>query len=177
MDFLNNIERWQEASLAIKLHAVFAIVAIILGLVVLYIMRTGTQRHKYFGRIWAMIAVFVCVSSFFINEARQFGPFSWIHALSLFTLYAVIDSVMAIRKGNVKKHMRAMKQIYLFAFVITGSFTFLPGRLMNVVFIQTPIQAIGGTESLPQLVGFAIPVLSIILVVLANSGRFFKKSS
>ena len=52
--------------------------------------------------------VLVVVPSFWIHEIRMWGPWSWIHLLSIFTLVA-------------------------FALLIAGVFTLAPGRVMHEV--------------------------------------------
>jgi uncharacterized membrane protein len=121
-----------DASPIIQLHAYAAILAFTLGGVVLF-RRKGTVAHKRLGMTWVGLMVTVCLSSFFIWELRVFGLFSPIHILSVLTLYALWQSVHYARRRNIKAHMRLMQSLYLAALVITGWFTFMPGRIMNRV--------------------------------------------
>ena len=53
----------------IPLHAIAAMIAIILGGVQLY-MKKGGVIHKLLGRIWVGLMLIVSVSSFFIHEIK-----------------------------------------------------------------------------------------------------------
>src|SRR5690606_36944787 len=96
---------------AIQMHAGAAIAAFVLGTLVL-LMKKGTRLHKAMGRVWVALMVVVALSSFVITEVRMFGPYSLIHALSLFTLVGLVQAVRAIRRGDVKAHRAAMIGLY-----------------------------------------------------------------
>ena len=93
-------------------------------------MRKGTPTHKLFGRVWVTLMAVTALVSFGI---RSNGSFSWIHLLSIFTLFALAASIYAAVRGNVQRHQRAMISIYT-SLVITGAFTLLPGRLLGHLF-------------------------------------------
>lgn len=93
-------------------------------------MRKGTSLHKALGRVWVGTMAVVALSSFAITEVRMFGPFSFIHGLSLLTL---VGGVRAIRRGDVRSHRISMITLYVFALLLTGAFTLLPGRRMHAV--------------------------------------------
>ena len=116
----------------VPLHAYAAMLAIVLGAVQLA-MPKGTVSHKWLGYTWVLLILIVSISSFFINEIRTIGPFSWIHLLSVFTIWSVYDSVKAATQGNIKKHKQGMVRLYVLALIITGLFTLLPGRTMHAV--------------------------------------------
>ncbi len=138
--------------LAIQIHATSAILALILGSIVL-LMGKGTPVHKAMGRVWIGLMITVALSSFFITEIRMFGPYSLIHAFSIYTLFGVIQAVMAIRRGNVKAHRGHMIGLYTGALILAGAFTLLPGRRMHAV-----VFADGG-------ISFALVLSAVVLVV------------
>src|SRR5690606_30844710 len=76
------------ADLAIQIHATAAMLAFFLGTAVL-LRRKGDRLHKAMGRIWIATMVVVALSSFLITEIRLWGPYSFIHLLSIFTLFGV----------------------------------------------------------------------------------------
>lgn len=121
-----------SSSFAIVLHALTAMVAALLGTLILFL-RKGTRWHKVLGRVWVGAMLVVAISSFFISEARMFGPYSLIHVLSVFTLVSLVSGVVAIRRGNVIGHRMTMISLYVLALLLTGAFTLLPGRRMHVV--------------------------------------------
>lgn len=88
----------------------------------------GKGSHKVLGRIWVLLMVTSCLSTFGI---KYNGQFSWLHGLSAFTLYSVVSAVVAIKRADLKKHKRAMTGAYLgaliaFVWAVAGN-----GRLLN----------------------------------------------
>jgi uncharacterized membrane protein len=73
------------APIAIILHA-FAAMSLIPLTALIFTIKRGSLWHKRLGWAWVLIMATVALSSFWVQEIRLFGPFSPIHALSLFTL-------------------------------------------------------------------------------------------
>ncbi|TGG91779.1 DUF2306 domain-containing protein [Natronospirillum operosum] len=95
----------------------------------------GTQVHRWMGRIWSVMLVFIAVSSFWLRDG--FGAaMGWplglgpIHILSAVTVFSVTQGILAIRKGNLKVHISNMVTV-CWALLIAGAFTLLPGRFMQ----------------------------------------------
>lgn len=117
---------------AIVLHAFAAMAAFLLG--TLQLLRPkGTSSHRVFGWAWVVLMAVVALSSFWIHDLRQIGPFSFIHGLSIFALVALPFAVGHARKHDVAAHRKSMIQIYVGALVIAGTLAFLPGRVMHAV--------------------------------------------
>ena len=76
---------------------------------------------------------FVAISGFFIYETRLFGVFSLIHLLSVLVLVTLWRAVRMARAGKIRAHRRAMILLFWLALVLTGLFTFAPGRIMHQV--------------------------------------------
>ena len=120
-----------NASPVIQLHAFAAMGAFALGIVQLSAPK-GTIPHRTLGWIWVVLMLVVAGSSFWIHDIRMFGPFSLIHALSIFTLITVPLAVLAARRHQVPRHRSAIG-IFIGALIIAGFFTFVPGRIMYAV--------------------------------------------
>ena len=116
----------------IPLHAIAAMIAIILGGIQLY-MKKGGAIHKLLGRIWVGLMLIVSVSSFFIHEIKLWGAYSPIHLLSIWTIFSLGLAIYYIRVGNIKRHKQVMLALYGFALILTGFFTFMPGRVMHQI--------------------------------------------
>ena len=116
----------------IPLHAIAAILAIILGGVQLY-MNKGSVTHKLLGYIWVGLMLIVSVSSFFIHEIKLWNIYSPIHLLSAWTIFSLGLAIYYVRISNIKRHKQVMIMIYGFALVLTGFFTFMPGRVMHQI--------------------------------------------
>ena len=127
---------------AIQIHAVAAVLAFVLGTAVL-LRRKGDRLHKAMGRVWVASMAAVALSSFWITEIRLFGPYSWLHALSIITLVALVQAIWSIWRGDVRGHRIAMVSIYVGGLLIAGGFTLLPGRRMYQLLF-----ADGGTAAL-----------------------------
>lgn len=116
----------------IPLHAIAAILAIILGGLQLY-MNKGSVTHKLLGYIWVGLMLIVSVSSFFIHEIKLWNIYSPIHLLSAWTIFSLGLAIYYVRISNIKRHKHLMIMIYVFALVLTGFFTFMPGRVMHQI--------------------------------------------
>ena len=118
----------------IPIHAIMAMIAIILGGIQLFMKKDGTI-HKLLGRIWIGIMMFVAITSFFIHEIKLWGAYSPIHLLSLWTIFILGVGIYYARVGNIKRHKQVMIATYFFALILTGFFTLMPGRVMHQILI------------------------------------------
>ena len=118
----------------IPVHAIMAMIAIILGGIQLS-MKKGGAIHKLLGRIWVGLMMFVAISSFFIHEIKLWGAYSPIHLLSLWTIFILGVGVYYARVGDIKRHKQVMIATYFFALILTGFFTLMPGRVMHQILI------------------------------------------
>lgn len=121
-----------EADPIIRVHAFAAAAALGLGAVQLA-WRKGDRPHRLAGWLWVALMALIASSSFGIHSIRQFGPFSWIHLLSILTLVALVGGVRHARAGRIAAHRWTMISLFVFALVVTGLFTLVPGRIMHKV--------------------------------------------
>jgi uncharacterized membrane protein len=110
-------------------HALLAATAVVLGAGLLR-GRKGHLPHRVAGWIWVACMAGVAGISFAIHGPKGY---SWIHGLSVFTLFALALGVWFARTHRVKAHRGQMIGLYIGALVITGLFTLLPGRLIGRV--------------------------------------------
>ena len=118
----------------IPIHAIMAMIAIILGVIQLS-MKKGGAIHKLLGRIWVGLMLIVAITSFFIHETKMWGDYSPIHLLSLWTIFSLGLGIYFVRVGNIKRHKQVMIALYFFALILTGFFTLYPGRIMHQILI------------------------------------------
>ena len=83
--------------MVIWLHLVSALLALGLGTTNL-VLAKGTRRHRAVGAVWIAAMLCVTVSSFWIRELNP-GALSWIHGLTVWTLFSMGVAVWAIRTG------------------------------------------------------------------------------
>lgn len=146
------------SSLAIQIHAGAALLAVLLGTVIL-LLRKGTRLHKGLGRIWIATMAVTALSSFLISEIKMFGPYSLIHALSVLTFISLAGGVWYARTGNIVGHRSTMISLYVFALLLAGAFTLLPGRRMHAV-----IFADGGLTAGLVAAGVAIMIGATLVI-------------
>jgi uncharacterized membrane protein len=120
------------APLPIAPHALVAFVALAIGGIQLA-SRKGTKRHRWLGYVWCVMMFFVAVSGFFIHSIRLWGLFSPIHLLSVLTIVLLVRAIWCARTGRIRQHQRIMANLFWLALVVTGVFTFSPGRIMFAV--------------------------------------------
>lgn len=122
---------WDDGPVIVA-HALAAMLAVVIGGAQLASPK-GTAIHRTTGYVWVGAMALVASSSFFIHELRVIGPFSPIHLLSILTLYSIWKAVTLARAGRIEAHKKAMVLTYVLALLVTGAFTFLPGRTMHEV--------------------------------------------
>jgi uncharacterized membrane protein len=110
----------------IAAHAAMAGAALLVGAVVLA-RRKGTTSHRVLGWTWVVLMASLASISF----AIRYNGFSWIHGLSVYTLFALAFGVIHARRRNIKAHRITMISTFIGALVITGLFTLLPQRLIG----------------------------------------------
>ena len=118
----------------IPIHAIMAMIAIILGGIQLS-MKKGGPIHKLLGRIWVGLMLIVAITSFFIHEIKLWGAYSPIHLLSLLTIFTLGLAIYYVRIGNIIRHKQTMIALYFFALIVAGFFTLMPGRIMHQILI------------------------------------------
>lgn len=122
---------------AVFWHAVAALAAFAIGLLQIFGPK-GTTAHRLLGWTWVALMMGAALSSFLINEMRWIGPFGPIHLLSILVLVNVPLAVIAARRGRTSAHASAMRNLFVFALLVAGAFTLLPGRLMGEVVFGWP---------------------------------------
>ena len=121
-----------SAPLPIPYHAIAAMLATVIGALQLWGPK-GTRNHRTLGYIWVGLMAFVAFSGFFIHVLKIVGPFSPIHLLSVLTLASLWYAIRAARQRNIRRHRQTMVALFWMALILTGFFTFLPGRVLHQV--------------------------------------------
>jgi uncharacterized membrane protein len=98
-------------SVLVATHTVGASLAMVLGAVQVARRRRGDRPHRAIGRVWLVLMYFTALSSFWIQQIRP-GSFSWIHALSAFTLVTLTLGLANARRGNIRGHAGNMIGTY-----------------------------------------------------------------
>lgn len=134
-----------NTTFVLSLHALPALLALILGIFILA-MKKGTGTHRAMGYLWVSLMIVLSITGAFIREVNQ-GSFSLVHLLVPYTLVSVIYAIFAIRKYKDsddkvrdrawrEKHKRTMTSLFIFALLLAGSLTLLPGRMLHELFFE-----------------------------------------
>lgn len=119
----------KEYTLPIIIHLTGALLALGISPIVL-IINKGTIAHRWLGRVWAFAVVITALSSFWIHELGGFRGFSWIHILSIYSLWSICAAVYFIRVRNTYQHRRAMLGTFV-GLSLAGVLAVLPGRRLG----------------------------------------------
>jgi uncharacterized membrane protein len=120
-----------KAPWIIQLHVAAALSALGLGTALLLGVK-GRTFHKVAGWTWVVCMMTVAIGSFWIHAT---GHLSYIHVLSGGVAIGVPLAVAAVKRGNLKSHRSSMTRTFLGGLIIAGAFTFVPGRLMWMIFL------------------------------------------
>lgn len=125
----------------IATHAFAALMSLLLGGWQLFLSTKGSPLHRFIGRVWVPLMLYVSVTSFWIREIRD-GRFSFLHILSIVTIVSVSLGVFEVRRGNVKGHIGNMIGSWVglsFAFVFAVA---IPQRHIPQFVLSDPVQAV-----------------------------------
>ena len=147
----------------IQLHAVFALLALILGPVAIY-RRKHDGWHRIVGYVWVISMSAVAGTALFIPSSvlQVFGHFGPLHLLVLLAIWSLWTGMRAIFRGNIRAHKAAMSGLYWQGIAIAGLVNFLPDRMVNRMIFS----------SNPETGYFVIALGGIVLAMLALRQRF-----
>ncbi len=117
-------------------HLSTALAALLLGPLALWSRLGREQRpqlHRWAGRVWVALMLTTTLSALGIRHSSLaiWQGFSLIHLLIPLTLVTLTVAVIAVLRGHIRRHRRSMQSLYLFALLIPGAFTLLPGRYLG----------------------------------------------
>ncbi len=127
-----NLDTIVSASPVIQIHLAAALLALGLG-IVMWRRPKGTKSHKITGRLFMALMLVTALTAIFIREINR-GQFSWIHIFVPLTLIGIVQALWAIKNRNIKKHVHHVRNLFFFALLIPGVFSFMPGRRLFAVF-------------------------------------------
>ena len=125
----------------LAVHITAALSAVALGPFALWArlgMRQRPKLHRAFGYAWVTMMMLTATTAIFIKTyklppAITLDGYTPIHLLILVTYLGLFGAFWFLAKGNVRGHKITMLNIYVWACVVTGAFTLLPGRFMNTL--------------------------------------------
>ncbi len=109
------------------IHLLIASLAILFGTLVI-LSRKGTRRHRWVGRIYVIMMVFVNLTALLIYELfGHFGPFHWMALFSLATVFA--GYLPALRKTPHWKHQHAYFMAGSYVGLMAAAIAEIAGRV------------------------------------------------
>jgi uncharacterized membrane protein len=143
-------------SVLIALHALAASLALVVGPVNVLRRPRGDRAHRVVGRVWLVLMYFTAGSSYWIQQLRP-GSFSWIHALSTFTLVTLTLGLWNARRGRIRAHAGNM----------IGTYLGLVGALIGVVAVPTRLVPQAFQTNWLAMMGLTVGVVAVGLAVVA----------
>jgi uncharacterized membrane protein len=125
----------------VAVHAVAALVALLVGFWQLFLGPRGTPGHRLTGRVWVAAILFVAGSSFWIQEVRP-GHFSALHALSVVTLVTVPLGVLGARQGRIRDHRAAMTGNWIGLVGAGSAASLVPSRDIPQLVVDDPTSVV-----------------------------------
>lgn len=142
----------------ITLHALAAGYVLLLGPLQI-LRRRRDLAHRLLGTTWIAAMLTVCLSSFWITP----DGFSWLHALSIWTLVCMVAAILGIRAGNVRLHRNFMIGSYLGTLAAFAFAALVPVRLIPQLLRSEPLVAV--TTALGVAVVVMVVHVSVVRAV------------
>lgn len=117
---------------AIKIHLVAALLALVLG-AVLMVVRKGRTFHRVAGWVWVCLVAVTAGATLFITSLNH-GKWSILHLFTGWVLLILPLAVMWAKRRNVARHRRTMMGLFYGGFAINLLVAFIPGRTMWMLF-------------------------------------------
>ena len=139
----------------IATHAFAALTSLLLGAWQLYFSTKGSPGHRWVGRVWVPLMLFVAVSSFWIRTIRD-DKFSFLHVLSVVTIVTVSLGILNVRRGDIRGHLGNMVGSWIgltFAFIFAIA---IPQRHIPRFVVSDPAGA--------TLAGLAVLATSVAVI-------------
>lgn len=140
-------------------HVVAALFVLAIGPVQIF-SRRRDRIHRTMGLLWVAAMYYVCASSFWIVSE---GRFTWLHALSAFTIVTVTLGLIAAIRGNIRFHRGNMVGSYI---GITAAFAFavgVPGRAIPRLLAQDAPTAV-------YVAGLVVLSVAVLFLSLKRGG-------
>jgi uncharacterized membrane protein len=148
-------------TLLIALHAAGATLAVALGGFQLLRRRRGDLLHRRIGRLWMADMYWVAFSSFGIRQLDP-GHFTWIHALSAWTIVSLSLAVWTARRGNIRAHRAWATGSYLGLLGAGIAAVAIPSRLVPQTAMHAPWALLGGLLAVTALAAGCIALAATL---------------
>lgn len=145
----------------IALHAGGATVAVVLGAFMVGRRTKGDLLHRRVGRLWMVDMYWVVFSSFAIKRLTP-GHFSWIHLLSLWTLFSLTMALRAARAHHVRAHRGWAVGTYCGLLGAGAAALAFPTRLVPDTATHHPWWLLAGALAATAVAGIAVELAAVL---------------
>lgn len=112
-------------------HLVCALLSVVLGVWQL-VQAKGTSKHRTIGRIWLFCMAVTSIASFWLHGDGY--RLSWIHLLSIWTLFCLACTLYFALTKNIRRHRKFVIGAYCGLIGAGVAAIAMPDRLLNVWF-------------------------------------------
>ena len=127
-----NMALFMHLTPAIKVHLVAALLALVLGAVLMFV-RKGRTFHRIAGWVWVTLALTTAGATLFITSLNH-GKWSILHLFTGWVLLILPLAVIWAKRRDVARHRRTMMGLFYGGFAINLLIAFIPGRTMWMMF-------------------------------------------
>ncbi|CAG7572646.1 putative membrane protein [Barrientosiimonas humi] len=141
-------------------HVLAASVSMPLGAYQLWRRPRGDLQHRIVGRVWAGLMMWTALSSYAIRDIRP-GQLSLLHILSTVTVVSLVIGIWAVRRGDVRTHLGAMRGSWLGSIGAFVGAVAVPDRLLPTFAVTNPAGFAAATAT--------VLVVSALIVAVARA--------
>ena len=157
-------------SILIAAHAAGASLAVLLGGYLVLRRRKGDLLHRRVGRLWMVTMYWVAFSSFGIKRLNP-GHFSWIHGLSLWTIFSLSVALWAATTHRVQQHRGWVVGSYLGLVGAGIAAVAFPVRLVPQSTVHHPLVILVALAGLTAVAWLAVQVLARVAPLRVRSAK------
>jgi uncharacterized membrane protein len=118
---------------AIKIHLFTALVALVLGGVLMTV-RKGRTFHRVAGWVWVSLVLTTAGATLFITSLNH-GRWSILHLFTGWVLLVLPLAVMWARRREVARHRKTMMGLFYGGFAVNLFIALIPGRTLWMMFL------------------------------------------
>lgn len=120
----------------IAVHMSLALTATAVGPLALWARMGRIVRprlHRAFGYAWVTCMLGAALNGLFIRDFNlpKIWGYTPIHLLIPLTLFSLYRAFRFLAEGQIAGHRKTMQWLYVWACLVTGAFTLLPGRYLG----------------------------------------------
>jgi uncharacterized membrane protein len=130
---LPDMAMFDALSPAIKIHLVTALIALVLGGVLMTV-RKGRTFHRVAGWVWVSLVMVTAGATLFITSLNH-GRWSILHLFTGWVLLVLPLAVIWAKRREVSRHRKTMMGLFYGGFAMNLFIAMIPGRTLWMMFL------------------------------------------